>query len=102
MNITEFSDILDDHTRWLWKPEIGKQADLRGIDLQWTIDYTCFPLWIGSKGMIIDRRIAAQIAAHFCAFECDDPDYIAARKAILEFAKSSDAAKRLGLLEESE
>jgi len=47
--------------------------------------------------MIVDRRIAAQIAAHFCALECDDADYIAAREAILEFAQTSHRAKVLGL-----
>ena len=73
-------------------------ADLRGANL----DYSCLPLWCGSKGMVVDRRIAAQIAAHFCAVNCDDPDYITARKAILEFAKSSHRAIDLELLEESE
>lgn len=70
-----------------------RHADLRGADL----DYSCFPLWCGSKGMIVDRRIAAQIAAHFCALECDDADYIAVREAILEFAQTSHRAKVLGL-----
>jgi len=73
-------------------------ADLRGADLRGAdLDYSCFPLWCGSKGMIVDRRIAAQIAAHFCALECDDADYIAAREAILEFAQTSHRAKVLGL-----
>jgi len=52
--------------------------------------------------MIVDRRIATQIAAHFCALECDDADYIAAREAILEFAQTSHRAEELGLLEECE
>jgi len=47
--------------------------------------------------MIVDKRIAAQIAAHFCALACDDADYIAAREAILEFAQTSHRAKVLGL-----
>lgn len=73
-------------------------ADLRGADLRGAdLDYSCFPLWCGSKGMIVDRRIAAQIVAHFCALECDDADYIAAREAILEFAQTSHRAKVLGL-----
>ena len=73
-------------------------ADLRGADLRGAdLDCSCFPLWCGSKGMIVDRRIAAQIAAHFCALECDDADYIAAREAILEFAQTSHRAKVLGL-----
>ena len=75
-----------------------KGANLRGADL----DYSFLPLWCGSKGMIVDRRIAAQIAAHFCALVCDDEDYQAARTAILEFAKTSHRAVDLGLVEERE
>ena len=78
-------------------------ADLRGADLRSAdLDYSCLPLWCGSKGMIVDRRIAAQIAAHFCALDCDDADYQAARTAILEFARTSHRAMDLGLVEERE
>ena len=83
-------------------------ANLRGADLQGAnlrganLDYSFLPLWCGSKGMIVDRRIAAQIAAHFCALVCDDEDYQAARTAILEFAKTSHRAVDLGLVEERE
>ena len=52
--------------------------------------------------MIVDRRIAAQIAAHFCVLDCDDADYLAARDAVLAFAKSSHRAQDLGLLGEVE
>lgn len=95
-----------------------QDADLQGVDMQWAnlqgaglqgadlrdanIDYACLPLWCGSKGMIVDRRIAAQIAAHFCALNCDDEYYQAARTAILEFAKTSHRAGDLGLVEERE
>jgi hypothetical protein len=57
-------------------------------------------LWCGSKGVKVDKHIAAQLAAHFCALDCDDADYLAARTAILEFAKTSHRAGDLGLLEE--
>ena len=78
-----------------------KGADLRGADLRGAnLDYSFLPLWCGSKGTIVDRRIAAQIAAHFCALVCDDEDYQAARTAILEFAKTSHRAMDLGLLGE--
>ena len=78
-------------------------ADLRGADLRSAdLDYSCLPLWCGSKGMIVDRRIAAQIAAHFCALDCDDEDYQTARTAILEFARTSHRAMDLGLVEERE
>ena len=78
-------------------------ADLRGANLRGAnLDYSFLPLWCGSKDMIVDRRIAAQIAAHFCALVCDDEDYQAARTAILEFAKTSHRAVDLGLVEERE
>jgi hypothetical protein len=76
-------------------------ANLQGANLSGAnLDYSYLPLWCGSKGMIVDRRIAAQIAAHFCALVCDDADYQAARTAILEFASTSHRAMDLGLLEE--
>lgn len=73
-------------------------ANLRGANLRGAnLDYSCLPLWCGSKGMIVDRRIAAQIAAHFCALSCDDPDFLAAREAVLPFAQTSHRAEELGL-----
>ena len=118
MNQDELDAILQKHKLWLDDADGGIRADLKGANLRganlrgaglWgavlrgadlrgaDLDYSCFPLWCGSKGMIVDRRIAAQIAAHFCALECDDADYIAAREAILEFAQTSHRAKVLGL-----
>lgn len=72
-------------------------ADLRGCDL----DYSCWPLWCGSQDVTVDRRIAAQLAAHFCVLVCDDPEYLAAREALLPFARTSHRADDLGLLAES-
>lgn len=75
-----------------------RRADLRGADL----DYSCLPLWCGSKGVIVDCRIAAQIAAHFCALSCDDPDFLAAREAVLPFAQTSHRAMELGINDDEE
>ena len=75
-----------------------RNANLQGADL----DYSCLPLWCGSKGMKVDKRIASQIAAHFCALNCDDANYQAARNAILEFARMSHRSDDLELLEERE
>jgi len=80
-----------------------KGALLKGASLNYAslkganIDYSCWPLWCGSKGIKVDKRIAAQLAAHFCALECDDPAYKKARKAILDFAMTSHRAGDLGL-----
>lgn len=79
------------------------RADLRGADLRDAnlrgadIDFSCWPIWCGSNHVKVDRKIAAQLAAHFCAVDCDDPDYQAARAAVLTFAQSSHRAGDLGL-----
>ncbi len=75
-------------------------TDLRGADLtEVNIDHASWPLWCGSKGVRVDARIAAQLAAHFCVLDCDDPAYQAAREALLPFARTSHRAKDLGLLD---
>jgi hypothetical protein len=71
------------------------ETNLSGANL----DYSCWPLWCGSKNVKVDVRIAAQLAAHFCVLDCDDPAYIAARAAILDFARTSHRAEDLGLIE---
>ena len=76
-----------------------RKADLRGADLRWAdIDFSCWPLWCGSKVVKVDVRIARQLAAHFCVLDCDDQEYQAAREAILEFAKKSHRAADFGLV----
>jgi len=78
-------------------------ANLRCADLQGAnIDYSCLPLWCGSKGIIVDQRIAAQIAAHFCALSCDDPGFLATREAVLPFAQTSHIAVELEIKEREE
>ena len=86
-------EILAKHAKWLRGDPGGEQADLRGTNL----DFACLQLWYGSKNVKVDRRLAAQLAAHFCVLDCDDPDYQMARTAILEFARSSHRAIDLGL-----
>ena len=110
---------IDLHAKWLRGEPDGVQivveigadlryanlrgADLRGADLSYAdlsgadLDYSAWPLWCGSNHVKVDARIAAQLAAHFCALDCDDPKYQAARAAVLEFAKTSHRAEDLGL-----
>jgi hypothetical protein len=38
-----------------------------------------------------------QLAAHYCAVECDDPEYQKTRKAIIDFALKSHVAEALEL-----
>ena len=75
-------------------------ADLRGANLcDADIDYACWPLWCGGLHVKIDKYIACQLAYHFCNQDCDDPEYIAARNAILNFANQFRRAEECGLLE---
>lgn len=72
-----------------------RKADLRGAN----IDHACWPLWCGSLGVKVDVRIARQLAYHLCALDCDDPEYIKARNAILDFANRFHRADECGILE---
>ena len=92
----------DLHDADLWRANLHgadlHDANLHGANLWGTdLDYACWPLWCGSRGARVDARIAAQLAAHFCALDCDDPAYIAARSAMIDFARTSHRADDLGL-----
>ncbi len=76
------------------------KADLRAADLRGAnIDYACWPLWRGSLGVKVDVRIARQLAYHLCALDCDDPEYIKARNALLPFANQFHRVQECGILE---
>ena len=65
------------------------------------IDYACWPLWCGSLSVKMDVRIARQLAYHLCALDCDDPEYIKARDALLPFANQFHQVQECGILEAS-
>src|SRR5699024_751889 len=108
----KLDEILRLHKMWLNGEEEGKRADLRGADLRdanlrdadlrdadlrgANLDYSCWPLWCGSLDVKVDRRIAAQLAYHFCRLDCDDPDYIEARNAIVNFANEFHRVEECG------
>ena len=73
-------------------------ADLSGANL----DYSCWPLWCGGLDVKVDARIARQLAYHFCRLECDDPEYIRARNAIVDFANGFHRVDECGKLEKKE
>ena len=70
-----------------------KGADLRGADL----DFSCWPLWCGSKGVIVDLKVVYQLLAHVACLQCDDPEFVEIKKAIMPWAVKSHIAKNLGL-----
>jgi len=75
------------------------EANLSGDDLRGAnLDYSCWGLSCKTNHVKVDRKIAAQLAAHFCVLVCDDPDYIEARDSVMEFAKTSHRAGDLGLI----
>lgn len=104
----ELQKILRSHELWLRDKggEIAdlsganlQKADLRNVDLSGAnLDYSVWPLWCGELHVKTDRRIMAQLAYHFCAQDCDDPDYIKARDAILWFANSFHRVDECGEL----
>ena len=66
-----------------------RNADLWNADLQGAnVDYSCLPLWCGLLNIKIDRRIAAQLAYHFCAMQCDDPEVGEMQKSMYAFANT--------------
>ena len=78
-------------------------ADLRGADLRGAnLDYSCWPLWCGSLDVRVDAKITAQLAYHFCRLDCDDPAYISARNAILNFANRFHRVDECGELQTEE
>jgi hypothetical protein len=83
-----------------------RHADLTGANLRHAdltcadLDFSSWPLWCGSLNVKVDAKIARQLAYHFCRLECDDPDFIAARNAIIGFANGFHRVDECGVLEE--
>ena len=86
----------------LWEADL-READLREADLREAdLDYSCWPLWCGSLGVRVCKRIAAQLAYHFCRLDCDDPEVIAAQNAIIPLANQFHRVNECGKLEPKE
>lgn len=110
MTQEELNVILDEHRKWLNDEEGGERADLSranlggaylsGADLHGAnLDYYCWSLWCGSLDVKVDARIARQLAYHFCRLDCDDPEYLEARKAIASFANGFHRVDECGVIE---
>jgi len=62
-------------------------ANLSGANLsRANLDFSGWPLWCGSFNVKIDKRIAAQLAYHFCRVICDEQEVQAAQKALWPLA----------------
>lgn len=81
-------------------------ADLQGADLRWAnlreadLDFSCWPLWCRSLDVTVDKRIAAQLAYHFCRVRCDDPEVQAAQKALAPLANQFHRVEECGRIAE--
>lgn len=64
-----------------------RRANLCGANLCGAnLDFSCWPLWCGSLNVNVDKKIAVQLAYHFCSLDCDDPEYMNLRKVLIPFA----------------
>jgi uncharacterized protein YjbI with pentapeptide repeats len=77
-------------------------ANLRGANLSGAnIDFSCWPLWCGSIGAIVDVKIIHQLAFHLCAVECNNAEWRELRKLLLPLAnKFGRVGKNVIALEE--
>jgi len=72
------ADILAKHKEWLADNTKGERADLQNASLQYAnlhganLDFSCWPLHCGSLDAKVDKRIAAQLAYHFCRLDCPE------------------------------
>lgn len=112
MKQEELQEILDAHKKWINGKDGGARADLSGANLRGAdlsgadlrrvyLDFACWPLWCGGLAVKVCKRIAVQLAYHFCKLDCDDPEYIAARNAILDFANQFHRVGECGKLEKN-
>ena len=80
-----------------------RNANLRGADLRGAyLDYNCWPLCCGSFNVIVDKKIAAQLAYHFCRLICDDEEVKASQKALYPLANQFHRVEECGKLGEIE
>jgi len=76
-----WADLREADLRWAnleganlrWADLVG--ANLVGANLEMAdLDYAAWPLWCGSLGAKADRRLAAQLAYHFCRIDFGDDE----------------------------
>ena len=108
MKENQLKNVLALHRKWINDEPGGKSANLRGADLREAdlreadLDYSCWPLWCGSLDVRVCKRVAAQLAYHFCRLDCDDPEVIAAQNALIPLANQFHRADECGKLEPKE
>ena len=103
MDAADLKELLRLHLMWLNDEKGGRRADLRSADLEDAdlrganlrgadledadLDYAAWPLWCGSFDAKADRRLAAQLAYHFCRIDFgDDAVCLIAQDALVTLA----------------
>jgi hypothetical protein len=77
------------------------RANLRGAAVPGAnFDFGSFPLWCGGLRLKTDLRLPRQLAYHLCALQCGDPEFIALRNTLLEFANKFHRVGEVPALEE--
>jgi hypothetical protein len=109
----ELRNVLGLHKKWLNDEDGGTRADLcradlcradlcgadlRGANLREAdlreahIDFSCWPLWCGSKNVKVDKKIFAQLAMHLCGVIVDDDECKQAQAALMPIARQCHRA----------
>ena len=79
-----------------------RDADLRGADLRGAnLDYSCWPLWCGSLGARVDKRLFAQLAYHLCRVVVEDDECKEAQTALVGIANQFHRVEECGFIEKA-
>ena len=123
----DLQKVLEKHAMWLSDKEGGERADLRGANLRWAnlsgadlrganlsgadlrwanlsgadLDYSCWPLWCGSLGARVDKRLFAQLAYHLCRVVVEDDECKEAQTALAGIANQFHRVEECGFIEKA-
>ena len=102
----DIKKVLELHLKWINDESGGERANLEGANLEGAhleganLDFSSgFSFRCSSFGAVIDLRIAAQMAYHFCRMNCDDPEVKAAQKQIKALANKFHRVNECGKIE---
>ena len=125
MTADNIKKILDKHQKWLKGDDGGERAildyanlvganldgaNLRRVSMRGTslvgaslvganLDFSYWPLWCGSLGVKIDKRLFCQLAYHLCRVAVDDDDCKAAQRALTTLANQFHRVEEYGTIE---
>ena len=105
MTREHLTEILSKHKLWLSGDPGGERACLSGADLRDAnlrgvdLDYSCWSLWCGSLGVVVDKRIFAQLAYHLARLTVDDEECKAAQRVLAGLANQFRRVNECGRIE---